>query len=240
MNSPGSTVFAVEACGRRFVMHQQPSSLNHGKVVWDGAIAMAKYFEFNPKLHSGGKLRGKKVLEVGSGCGLLGLVLASLGCDVVLSDKADVVPLLEVNINANAPSRCRAPVVAATPSFEASVHASTATTTTASTASTASGAGDSESDGWGTVRAVVFEWGVTDPEVLGGPFDYIFGSDVGMSLCLSRPALSHTLSKYIVSCWASLLLLSLSASGMQHTPIALAVLQHALTLARSVSSPLTP
>ena len=155
--------------------------------MWDGAIAMAKYFEHNPKLHAGGKLRGKKVLEVGSGCGLLGLVLASLGCDVVLTDKADVVPLLEVNVHANAPSCARvdardrgvgddtAPVPAA--SVTGVADSSSDSTHRAATPS-AHDRSDSD-DGWGAVRACVFDWGVTDPGVLGGPFDYIFGSDIG-------------------------------------------------------------
>ncbi len=39
-----------------------------------------------------------------AGCGLVGLCLASFGCDVTLTDLADVVPLLESNVAYNVPA----------------------------------------------------------------------------------------------------------------------------------------
>lgn len=44
------------------------------------------------------------VIELGSGCGLAGLVAASLGGDVLLTDQREAVELLQRNIAANAAS----------------------------------------------------------------------------------------------------------------------------------------
>lgn len=44
------------------------------------------------------------VIELGSGCGLTGLVAASLGGDVVLTDQRETVELLQRNVAANAAS----------------------------------------------------------------------------------------------------------------------------------------
>ncbi|KAF4317773.1 hypothetical protein BBO99_00007759 [Phytophthora kernoviae] len=47
---------------------------------------------------------GQCVLELGSGCGLAGLVAASLGADVLLTDQHETLELLQRNIVANATS----------------------------------------------------------------------------------------------------------------------------------------
>lgn len=46
-------------------------------------------------------LRGKRIVELGSGSGLLGIVAALLGGDVVLTDVPELVPLLEDNVVVN-------------------------------------------------------------------------------------------------------------------------------------------
>ena len=45
-----------------------------GAVVWDASVVLSAYFE---KL--GPELAGKRCLELGSGCGLVGIALAALG-----------------------------------------------------------------------------------------------------------------------------------------------------------------
>eukprot|EP00644_Phytophthora_capsici_P007501 jgi/Phyca11/16685/fgenesh1_pg.PHYCAscaffold_21_\ len=47
---------------------------------------------------------GQSVLELGSGCGLAGLVAASLGADVLLTDQQEALELLQRNIKNNAAS----------------------------------------------------------------------------------------------------------------------------------------
>ncbi|KAG7396736.1 NPC intracellular cholesterol transporter 1 [Phytophthora boehmeriae] len=47
---------------------------------------------------------GQSVLELGSGCGLAGLVAASLGADVLLTDQHEALELLQRNVEANATS----------------------------------------------------------------------------------------------------------------------------------------
>ena len=47
---------------------------------------------------------GQSVLELGSGCGLAGLVAASLGADVLLTDQNEALELLRRNVETNATS----------------------------------------------------------------------------------------------------------------------------------------
>lgn len=61
--------------------------------VWDSSIVLAKYFEKRPDL-----VRGKRCLELGAGCGLVGIVMAVLeAATVTLTDMAGNLPLLEKN-----------------------------------------------------------------------------------------------------------------------------------------------
>ena len=54
-------------------------------------MVMAKYFEKNQKKYENVfKKRKLKILEIGSGTGLLGIYLACLGWDVTISDTASI------------------------------------------------------------------------------------------------------------------------------------------------------
>lgn len=64
-------------------------------------------------------MAGRRVLELGAGTGALGIAVAALGGDVVLTDLPDVVPLTRQNVQLNTASfsdRGSAHVVRASPS----------------------------------------------------------------------------------------------------------------------------
>ncbi len=68
-----------------------------GLVSWDGAVVLAKYLESRPDL-----VKGKRVLELGSGTGIVGLASHFLGASsVVLSDLTYALQNLEDNVQHN-------------------------------------------------------------------------------------------------------------------------------------------
>ena len=68
-----------------------------GGDVWHGSHALGLYLQ--DKL---GIVAGKRVLELGSGTGYLGLVAAALAAkEVFVSDRAVMVPLMKANIDRN-------------------------------------------------------------------------------------------------------------------------------------------
>jgi predicted nicotinamide N-methyase len=70
-----------------------------GLIIWDGALCLAKFVEF--ALGKDG-LRGKAVLELGAGTGLVGLSAALLGASkVVLTDLAYAQENLRCNVELN-------------------------------------------------------------------------------------------------------------------------------------------
>ena len=66
-----------------------------GAVLWaEAAHAMLRWLEPTARHAS---FRGCRVLELGAGCGFVGLALAARGARVTLTDKAVLAPLLELN-----------------------------------------------------------------------------------------------------------------------------------------------
>ncbi|CAJ1462392.1 unnamed protein product [Effrenium voratum] len=68
--------------------------LGIGGRLWDGGLVLLEYL-------ATGKLERRRVLELGSGVGLVGLGCALLGAKVWLTDLEEVIPLLEFNIALN-------------------------------------------------------------------------------------------------------------------------------------------
>eukprot|EP00927_Polykrikos_kofoidii_P062028 TRINITY_DN56856_c0_g1_i2.p1 TRINITY_DN56856_c0_g1~~TRINITY_DN56856_c0_g1_i2.p1 ORF type:complete len:239 (+),score=26.08 TRINITY_DN56856_c0_g1_i2:67-783(+) len=105
-----------------------------------------------------------RVLELGSGCGLVGLVLASLGHDIVLTDTPAMQPLLRANITAWTDGSCRGvPRNAVSQSSEVQGERSTMASRV------------------GAAVADILAWGDTSDALrvaARGPFDIIVGSDV--------------------------------------------------------------
>ncbi|XP_078442178.1 S-adenosyl-L-methionine-dependent methyltransferases superfamily protein [Wolffia australiana] len=103
--SQSSTDLRLDACGHQITISQTPSSMSvpgvTGAVMWDSGIVLAKFLE--SAVDSGRLvLQGNRVVELGSGCGLVGCVAALLGARVVLTDLPDRLKLLKKNVEANA------------------------------------------------------------------------------------------------------------------------------------------
>ncbi|XP_030710779.1 protein N-lysine methyltransferase METTL21D isoform X2 [Orcinus orca] len=81
---------------------QQYGSGGVGCVVWDAAIVLSKYLE-TPGFSGDGAhaLSRRSVLELGSGTGAVGLMAATLGADVIVTDLEELQDLLKMNINMN-------------------------------------------------------------------------------------------------------------------------------------------
>ncbi|XP_042533827.1 protein-lysine methyltransferase METTL21D isoform X3 [Dipodomys spectabilis] len=81
---------------------QQYGSGGVGCVVWDAAIVLSKYLE-TPAFSREGThaLSRRSVLELGSGTGAVGLMAATLGADVVVTDLEELQDLLKMNIRMN-------------------------------------------------------------------------------------------------------------------------------------------
>ncbi|KAI4341554.1 hypothetical protein MLD38_026266 [Melastoma candidum] len=99
-----SLLLPVEACGHSLSILQSPSSLGTpgvtGAVMWDSGVVLGKFLEH--AVDSGMLiLLGKKVVELGSGCGLVGCIAALLGANVILTDLPDRLRLLKKNIETN-------------------------------------------------------------------------------------------------------------------------------------------
>uniref|UniRef100_A0A8C2T2P7 Valosin containing protein lysine methyltransferase n=1 Tax=Coturnix japonica TaxID=93934 RepID=A0A8C2T2P7_COTJA len=67
-----------------------------GCVVWDAALVLAKFLETGSF-----PLSRRAVLELGSGTGAVGIMAATLGADVTLTDLQELQELLAVNIDNN-------------------------------------------------------------------------------------------------------------------------------------------
>lgn len=105
-----SQVLPFDACGHHLTILQSPSSLGTpgvtGAVMWDSGIVLAKFLEHSVDFGLI-ELNGKKVVELGSGCGLVGFIAALLGAEVILTDLPDRLRLLKKNLEANFPGPIR-------------------------------------------------------------------------------------------------------------------------------------
>lgn len=103
LNSPQTSAVLFEVLGYQLQFSQDPNSKHLGTTVWDASMVLVKYLEkicrkgrFCPS-----KLKGKRVIELGAGCGVAGFGMALLGCDVVSTDEVEVLPLLMRNVERN-------------------------------------------------------------------------------------------------------------------------------------------
>eukprot|EP00794_Sanderia_malayensis_P012015 gene12015-13255_t len=71
-----------------------------GCVIWDAAICLAKYIDGH-NFKKKNSLFGRHVIELGAGTGIVGLVAATQGAHVTITDLEDFVPLMQKNIEHN-------------------------------------------------------------------------------------------------------------------------------------------
>lgn len=71
--------------------------IDTGSCLWDAALVLASFFCSFPS----GFWHGKRVCEIGAGCGVTGIVAAQLGAEVVLTELEEELKLLETNVSQN-------------------------------------------------------------------------------------------------------------------------------------------
>ncbi|XP_034720634.1 protein N-lysine methyltransferase METTL21A [Etheostoma cragini] len=95
----------------RFANHdlrlaQDWKQLGVAAVVWDAAVVMCIYLEMGKV-----ELKGKRVIELGAGTGLVGIVAALLGANVTITDREPALDFLSANVKANQPPDSQGSVV---------------------------------------------------------------------------------------------------------------------------------
>lgn len=85
---------------------QDWKKLGVAAVVWDAAVVMCMYLEMGKV-----ELKGKGVIELGAGTGLVGIVAALLGAKVTITDREPALDFLSTNVKANVPQDSQGSVV---------------------------------------------------------------------------------------------------------------------------------
>ena len=187
--------------GVELIVEQDQSLHNScGGIVWESAFCLAGYLRrcvrrrcTEPPISRTGGLDACSVLEVGAGCGLLGMSMVVMGARrVVLTDHPDAMPLLRRNVQRNADALRRddgdgdddddvgGDVVAGV-SRRSGIHGEDSTPTPSSSSPSSSFA-----------RCMPLDWeddSHLDAVAALGPFDVILATDVVFSVKLVDPLL---------------------------------------------------
>ncbi|XP_067894317.1 EEF1A lysine methyltransferase 3-like [Heterodontus francisci] len=75
------------------------SNLGISAIIWEAGLVLCRYFEQEKISFS-----GKKVIELGSGTGIVGILAILLGGDVTLTDQPIVLNQIQFNITNNIPA----------------------------------------------------------------------------------------------------------------------------------------
>lgn len=89
-----------KALGIKHLANQKRSEHGVGGNLWGAALVLCRFLASSSR-PPGRYLNGKRILELGSGTGAVGLAAASLGADVTLTDLLQVLPLTASNMAAN-------------------------------------------------------------------------------------------------------------------------------------------
>merc|ERR1711957_1105960 len=80
-------------------MGEAPGNLGVAGKVWDGAIATIQWLQEHSEERVERWIRGKHILELGSGTGVLALMLGAWApASVTMTDLPEAVPLMELNV----------------------------------------------------------------------------------------------------------------------------------------------
>jgi len=86
----------MDYCGRKLAIREKSNDLHEdgtGLNIWDGALLLAKYMELHVDV-----VKGRRVLELGSGPGFVGIAAGLAGAsEVVLTDLQYCMPLMKEN-----------------------------------------------------------------------------------------------------------------------------------------------
>uniref|UniRef100_UPI00398F8AFB EEF1A lysine methyltransferase 3-like n=1 Tax=Pristiophorus japonicus TaxID=55135 RepID=UPI00398F8AFB len=92
-----------EFCGYSFkIVRFINANLGYSAYVWEAGLALCRYFE-----RENISFNGKKVIELGSGTGIVGILATLLGGDVTITDKPNIMTQIENNVCINIPTACR-------------------------------------------------------------------------------------------------------------------------------------
>uniref|UniRef100_A0A8C8VNL3 EEF1A lysine methyltransferase 3 n=1 Tax=Pelusios castaneus TaxID=367368 RepID=A0A8C8VNL3_9SAUR len=87
-------------CGHVLIIAQHHGArLGVAAPVWEAALALCKYFE-EQKLN----FRGKTVIELGAGTGIVGILATLLGGDVTITDLPLALKQIQENVHRNVPA----------------------------------------------------------------------------------------------------------------------------------------
>ena len=165
----GVNSYALRACGEEVTVGIAWRENGTGSDLWDSALVVAGYLEHSKSHFPSDYWAGKRVVELGSGTGALGLLVSKLGVsEVFLTDLPECCPLLEKNALANG---CLAAGVITEADRGGGVTLET---------DEGGGHGRGGVERGGVVRVAPLYWGEAIPAVLeeGPPVDLIIGTDL--------------------------------------------------------------
>jgi hypothetical protein len=91
----GEELQSFTVCNVQLKLKLSPD-LGNGGLVWPSTFFLAEYLQ-----HLTTPIRGLSIVELGAGTGLLGIWAATQGAHVVLTDLAELVPLIKDNVCLN-------------------------------------------------------------------------------------------------------------------------------------------